>query len=97
LGGGKWAFAFDFPLQPLQPLQLPQSMIEIFKTNVSNKKLAGLILKALQRQLPAYTFNFDLEDCDRILRVQTQGADIAISAILNVVKNCGAEIQLFAD
>jgi hypothetical protein len=72
-------------------------MIEIFKTNISNKRLAGRVLKALHRQLPAYTFNFDLDDCDRILRVQTQAADIAVIDIINVVKSCRAEIQLFVD
>ena len=72
-------------------------MIEIFKTNVSNKRLAGRVLKALHRQLPAYAFNFDLEDCDRILRVQTRDTDLVISDILNVVKSYRVEIQLFMD
>ena len=72
-------------------------MVEIFKTNVTSKKVAGRVLKALQAQLPAYAFNFDLEDCDRILRAQTQGMDIVVSDILNVAKNCKVEIQLFVD
>jgi len=72
-------------------------MVEIFKTNVSNKRLAGRVLKALHRQLPAYAFNFDLEDCDRILRAQTQDTDLVVSDIINVAKSCGLEIQLLTD
>ncbi|HZY39633.1 MAG TPA: hypothetical protein VFE53_23420 [Mucilaginibacter sp.] len=72
-------------------------MIEIFKTNVSNKRLAGRVLKALHRQLPAYTFNFDLEDCDRILRAQTKDANLMVGDIINIAKSCGLEIQLLVD
>ena len=82
-------------LQPLQPLQL--IMIEIFKTNVSNKKLAGRVLKALRTRLPAYAFNFDLEDCDRILRVQSDGTPLCLNEIIMVVKECSVEICLFED
>ena len=47
-------------------------MVEIFKTNVSTKRTANSLLKSLRRQLPACQFNFDLDDCDRILRAESE-------------------------
>jgi hypothetical protein len=72
-------------------------MVEIFKTNVTSKKVAGRVLKALQAQMPAYAFNFDLEDCDRILRAQSRDTGLAVHDIINVAKSCGLEIQLLVD
>jgi len=72
-------------------------MVEIFKTNVNGKRAAGRVLKALHMHLPACSFNFDLEDCDRILRAQTHDTDLAVSDIINVAKSCGLEIQLVVD
>jgi len=72
-------------------------MVEIFKTNVTNKKLAGRVLKILHTRMPAYTFNFDLEDCDRILRAQCAARAIETAIIINVVKEESVEICLFED
>ena len=45
-------------------------MIEVFKTNVRTKKQAGKILARLSIQYPKAKINFDLSDCDKILRVE---------------------------
>jgi len=70
-------------------------MVEIFKTNVKNKRLAGRIVKRLKADFPSHHFNFDLEDCDRILRVQTGGIEIEASRIIGIVKDERVEICLF--
>ena len=72
-------------------------MIEIFKTNVTGKRVAGRVLKALHLHLPAYSFNFDLEDCDRILRAQSESVALHINEVIAVVKRCNVEISLFED
>ena len=72
-------------------------MVEIFRTNVKNKRLAGKILKALQEHLPAFYFNFDLEDCDRILRVQSNECPVECVKIIQIVKGYSIEISLFED
>jgi 3-methyladenine DNA glycosylase Tag len=46
-------------------------MVEIFKTNIINGAQAGLALQLLIKQWPEYGINFDLEDCDKILRVES--------------------------
>ena len=45
-------------------------MIEIFKTNVQNKTQAKRILNLLKEQFSEAKINFDLNDCDKILRVE---------------------------
>ncbi|PZX94235.1 hypothetical protein DOS84_06325 [Flavobacterium aquariorum] len=45
-------------------------MIEIFKTNVQFQKEARLIVDQLQSKLVTAKINFDLEDCDKILRIE---------------------------
>ena len=72
-------------------------MVEIFRTNVKNKRLAGKVLKVLQAHLPAFNFNFDLDDCDRILRVQSNECPVECIKIIQIVKDHAVEISLFED
>lgn len=72
-------------------------MVEIFKTNVNGKKAAGRVLKALHMHLPACTFNFDLEDCDRILRAQSENVALQVNEVIAIVKRHNVEISLFED
>lgn len=46
-------------------------MVEIFKTNISDTVQAGFVLRLLEERWPQYEANFDLEDCDRILRIES--------------------------
>ena len=44
-------------------------MVEVFKTNVEDPGLADLLISHIHQTLPDYQANFDLEDCDKILRI----------------------------
>lgn len=66
--------------------------VEIFKTNVSNHKLANKIISDLKQLYPEYRINFDLEDCDRILRIEGRHV-IDISGILDYGKSNEIEIS----
>jgi hypothetical protein len=48
-------------------------MIEVFKTNVQNKKECKPLIRRLKKVLPGGYINFDLEDCDKILRIDSPG------------------------
>jgi hypothetical protein len=72
-------------------------MVEIFRTNVKNRKLAERILKNLQQQLPEYQFNFDLDDCDRILRVQGSCDKMETCKIIQTVQEHLVEILLLEE
>jgi hypothetical protein len=58
-------------------------MVEVFKTNVRSIRKAKLIIQRLAEEFPAHKINFDLNDCDKILRVQ--GKNILEEKIINVV------------
>jgi hypothetical protein len=45
-------------------------MVEIFKTNVQEMEQSELLLRHLLAHFPENKINFDLEDCDKILRVE---------------------------
>lgn len=46
-------------------------MVEVFKTNITDKMTALNLTTDLYRQFPGGKINFDLDDCDRILRVES--------------------------
>ncbi len=62
-------------------------MIEVFKTNVQEAADAGKIVALLLDRFPACQASFDLDDCDKILRIA--GADIPASEISCVVSAYG--------
>lgn len=45
-------------------------MVQIFKTNVTNKIEAELQSVILSKENPGYKIKFDLDDCDNILRIK---------------------------
>jgi len=54
--------------------------VEIFKTDVVKKNQAEKILLILNNHFPHFKINFDLDDCDKILRVE--GERIAVEKII---------------
>ena len=45
-------------------------MVEIFKTNVKKRKQSEKVVSLLSMKYPDLKINFDLEDCDKILRIE---------------------------
>ena len=59
-------------------------MVEVFKTNVLQQDQAMKLVSILQEYYPGSRINFDLEDCDKILRIQHQELNTAeIAPLLN--------------
>ncbi|WP_337044128.1 hypothetical protein [Emticicia sp. 17c] len=48
-------------------------MVEVFKTNIQERNQAVLLFEKLRQQFPLLKISFDLDDCDRILRVEGEG------------------------
>lgn len=46
--------------------------ISVFKTNVQTKKRAEDITKEIEKNFQEYTVSFDIDDCDRILRIESK-------------------------
>jgi hypothetical protein len=51
-------------------------MIEVFKTNIDEDSDTNAITQRLLEQFPLSKINFDLEDCDKILRIESSFIDV---------------------
>ena len=68
------------------------AMVEVFKTNVLNYALAAPLASALNDRFPLFKINFDLEDCDKILRVE--GNEVCTTSIIELMRTKGFECEL---
>lgn len=69
-------------------------MVEVFKTNIQRKEQAKLLLRKLLQAHPFCKINFDLEDCDKILRVE--GTDICRERIIQMLNAGGYQCEVLA-
>ena len=67
-------------------------MIEVFKTNINTRAEAEVICKLLSGQLLSCCIKFDLEDCDRVLKIE--GAKFNAPEIIELVTNCGYQCEV---
>ena len=70
-------------------------MIEVFKTNVKTKKQANKLIKLLKVNFDFEKVNFDLEDCENILRIEAP--KILPQCIIGILKNENFECEILPD
>lgn len=69
-------------------------MVEVFRTNIETEKDAEFILEQLQIEFTNHKINFDLEDCDNILRIESSETVLDAASVIDKVKGCGFEIEI---
>ncbi|MCK9211651.1 MAG: hypothetical protein M0P61_12505 [Ignavibacteriaceae bacterium] len=62
-------------------------MVEVFKTNVHSSIIANEIIAELNTVLPNSAISFDLEDCDRVLRIESKS--IPLLRVIQALKQRG--------
>ena len=67
-------------------------MVEVFKTNVQKKKQSKMLHCILSEAFPSFKINFDLSDCDKVLRVE--GDNMEALRIMILVKEQGFECEV---
>ena len=67
-------------------------MVEVFKTNVQRKTQSKMLLCILSETFPSFKINFDLSDCDKVLRVE--GNNIETLPIMILVKEHGFQCEV---
>ena len=67
-------------------------MVEVFKTNVQKKIQSKRLLCILSEAFPSFKINFDLSDCDRVLRVE--GDNMEALRIMMLVKQHGFTCEI---
>ena len=67
-------------------------MVEVFKTNVQKKTQSKMLLCILSKAFPSFKINFDLSDCDKVLRVE--GDNMEALRIMMLVKEYGFNCEV---
>lgn len=71
-------------------------MVEVFKTTVSDAYYAQLLVQRVHKRFPHYRANFDLTDCDRILRIETAGK-VDIPGVAQIIRTFGYQAEVLSD
>lgn len=66
-------------------------MISVFKTTVSTKKKVKAVKPALDKIVKINKWNFDLDDCDNILRIESKKSISEL--VINELKKSGFKCQ----
>ena len=72
-------------------------MVEVFKTDVMNRDHAAILVKIIHKHFPCYTANFDLADCDNILRIQSTNGQIQAASLIDLLNEFGFRAEILAD
>jgi hypothetical protein len=68
--------------------------VEVFITDVRTTEDAAFIIEELQAFLQGHEFNFDLEDCDRILRVEAGNCELQATKIMLCLHRWGFQCEV---
>jgi hypothetical protein len=72
-------------------------MIEVFKTSVNDPFIAGNLIAQIQARFKDYLANFDLEDCDLILRIKSANEHVDAPAVISLLAINGFEAEVLPD
>jgi hypothetical protein len=67
------------------------NMVEIFSTNVRRASQAKEIIALLTKHFPGIKINFDLSDCDRVLKIA--GKNLVPEKVMIMVRQKGFECR----
>ena len=72
-------------------------IVEVFKTNVKNAVEARMLMGQIRTAFPEYTANFDLEDCDKILRVESSAEVVCVTHLVRLLNEYGFKAEVLSD
>ncbi len=72
-------------------------MIEVFKTNVEDCERATQILDAIHMSFDGYHANFDLQDCDNILRIECKNGCVESNDIIYLLRENNYHAEILED
>ena len=74
-----------------------KTMVEIFKTDVCDPMDAVILIDAIRKAFPGHKVNFDLQDCDHILRIETCADTIQIDSVIQLIRQFGYIAEVLPD
>jgi hypothetical protein len=72
-------------------------MIEVFKTDVDDSRFADILVEHIQRTFYGYLANFDLQDCDKILRVKNVRGAVNSDHVIKMLNRFGFYAEVLQD
>jgi hypothetical protein len=72
-------------------------MVEVFKTNVKEDHHAKLLVHHIHQNFVEYKANFDLDDCDKILRVKSSKGQVESMVLIDLLKELGFDAEVLLD
>jgi hypothetical protein len=72
-------------------------MVEVFKTTVSDLTHSEALIKQIENEFIDCKANFDLEDCDNILRVECCSGLVQSSNVIEFLEGLGYSAQVLPD
>jgi hypothetical protein len=72
-------------------------MVEVFKTNVKDHEHAIMLVDRIHETFQGYKANFDLDDCDHILRVKSTTGCVQPSDLIDLLKDFGFNAEVLSD
>ncbi len=70
--------------------------VEVFKTNVADPERAKWLVDKIERNFANCKVNFDLDDCDRILRVVFEGK-MQSDLLIDLLQDAGCIAEVLPD
>ena len=72
-------------------------MVEVFITDVKGQRDAQRLLERIHAAFTGYRANFDLEDCDRILRVLSVTGSVESRRVIGLLRELGCHAEVLPD
>jgi hypothetical protein len=72
-------------------------MVEVFRTNVQDGDHARMLVHHIHESFGHYQVNFDLDDCDRILRVKCNDGSVEPENVIELLRDFGFNAEVLPD
>lgn len=73
-----------------------RNVIEVFRTDVEEKDAAEKLVKQLVARFGFVSVNIDLDDCDRVLRIE-DALDVDVDSVVSFARLEGYEIEVLPE
>jgi hypothetical protein len=78
----------------LKKKQDVMQLVEVFKTDMDCAEKARQLVEQIHNNFTNCKANFDLEDCDRILRIVINNSNLETNHFINWLKDVGCTAQI---
>jgi hypothetical protein len=76
----------------MNPSPMQPTCVEVFRTNIPSAEVAAKVVNMLQTLFQRYRINVDLDDCDKVLRIE--GNNINTPEVIDAVCRLGYTCQV---